>query len=196
MSDIKPYTDLTPRKRRRLVLRLVLRCSATAVLLVALYYLAPLDRHFNLSTALALVAALALFGVLLTWQIRSIIRSDYPRLRAIETVSFTVPVFLLLFAVTYFLIARNSTSSFGESLSRTDSLYFTVTVFSTVGFGDITPKTEPARVLTTVQMLADLALLGVIARVVLGAVQRGLVRHRDVEHSDTDREPPAAAPGE
>jgi voltage-gated potassium channel len=48
-----------------------------------------------------------------------------------------------------------------------------VTVFSTVGFGDITAKSELARVLLIIQMLADLALLGTGVRLILGAVQRG-----------------------
>jgi DNA-binding CsgD family transcriptional regulator len=35
--------------------------------------------------------------------------------------------------------------NFGGHLSHTDGLYFTATVFSTVGFGDITAKTGTAR---------------------------------------------------
>jgi len=68
---------------------------------------------------------------------------------------------------------RASAASFTEPLTRTDALYFTVTVFSTVGFGDITAKSETARVVLIVQMLADLAFLGAGIRVLLGAVQRG-----------------------
>src|SRR5271157_550398 len=45
-----------------------------------------------------------------------------------------------------------------------------------VGFGDITAKSETARVALIIQMLADLALLGAGARVLLGAVRRGQQR--------------------
>ena len=54
---------------------------------------------------------------------------------------------------------RASAASFTQPLTRTDALYFTVTVFSTVGFGDITAKSEAARIVLIVQMLADLAAL-------------------------------------
>ena len=51
-----------------------------------------------------------------------------------------------------------------------------MTVFATVGSGDITAKSETARVVLIVQMLADLALLGAGARVAAGAVRRGQQR--------------------
>ena len=79
---------------------------------------------------------------------------------------------------------RTSAANFSQPLTRTDALYFTVTVFSTVGFGDITPKSEAARVVVIVQMLGDLALLGAGARVLLGAVQRGLQRRQDTGDHD------------
>ena len=98
-----------------------------------------------------------------------------------------LPLFLLLFASTYFVMERASPASFTQPLTRTDALYFTVTVFSTVGFGDITAKSETARVVLIIQMLADLALLGAGIRVLLGAVQRGRERR-----SQTGDDPPAA----
>ncbi|MEV4441110.1 potassium channel family protein [Streptomyces sp. NPDC049577] len=68
---------------------------------------------------------------------------------------------------------------FTEPLTRTDALYFTLTVFSTVGFGDITPETHEARIVTMVQMTGDILLLGVAAHVVVGAVQSALGRRGD-----------------
>ena len=92
-------------------------------------------------------------------------------LRAFETLGFIVPFYLLLFASTYYVMERASAANFTQPLTRTDALYFSVTVFATVGFGDIAAKSETARVVLIVQMLADLALLGAGAKVLLGAVQ-------------------------
>jgi hypothetical protein len=83
---------------------------------------------------------------------------------------------VLLFASTYVVMATISAGSFSQPMNHTDALYFTVTVFATVGFGDITAKTDPARLLVTVQMIIDLIILGLGAKVVLGAVTRGRQR--------------------
>ena len=98
-----------------------------------------------------------------------------------------LPFYLLVFASTYFVMQRASAASFTQPLTRTDALYFAVTVFSTVGFGDITPKSEAARVVLIVQMLGDLALLGAGVRVLLGAVRRGQQRQ-----DTSDQDGPAA----
>jgi hypothetical protein len=106
-------------------------------------------------------------------QVWQITRARYPLLRAVEALATTVPLFLLLFAGSYYVLGQEQAGSFSETLGRTDSLYYTTTVFSTVGFGDIVPKSEPARVLTMVQMLANLLIFGVAARVVVNAVTVG-----------------------
>ena len=108
----------------------------------------------------------------MVWEVRAIAGSRYPGLRAAETLGLILPLFLVLFASTYFVMERASAASFTEPLTRTDALYFTVTVFSTVGFGDITAKSETARVVLIVQMLADLAFLGAGIRVLVGAATR------------------------
>jgi voltage-gated potassium channel len=95
-----------------------------------------------------------------------------------------IPLYLLLFASTYFLMGRASAANFAQPLSRTDALYFSVTVFTTVGFGDITARSETARVVLIVQMLADLALHGAGARVLLGPVRRGQQRRSGASDGD------------
>jgi voltage-gated potassium channel len=96
----------------------------------------------------------------------------YPALRAVEALAAAVPLFLLLFASAYYTMAGTNPANFSaHSLTRTDALYFTVTVFSTVGFGDITAVSQSARLVVTAQMLLDLLVLGLGIRVFVGAVQ-------------------------
>lgn len=63
-----------------------------------------------------------------------------------------------------------------HTLTRTDSLYFTVTAFATVGFGDINATSQAARVLVTVQMILEMIVLGLGIRVFTSAVQFGRQR--------------------
>jgi Ion channel len=81
-------------------------------------------------------------------------------------------LFLLLFASTYVVRARFPPPT-SEPLTRTGALYFTVTVFATVGFGDITDKTEAARLVVTGQMIVALVAVGLAVKVIVGAVKRG-----------------------
>ena len=52
-------------------------------------------------------------------------------------------------------------------------LCFALTVLATVGFGDITARTEAARLLVAGQMIIDLIILGAGVRVIVGAITRG-----------------------
>jgi hypothetical protein len=150
-----------------------LRIAGSVAGLIALYYLLPLDNASAAAAVAMLIGGLAAFVALAAFHVRSIIRSPFPVLRAIEALSVSVPFFLLLFASTYVVMATISASNFGGLLTHTDALYFSVTVFSTVGFGDITARTEAARLVVTMQMVADLIILWLAIKVIIGAVKRG-----------------------
>jgi voltage-gated potassium channel len=188
MTD-QHYQDLPPAKRRRLIFGAVLRSVLVAAVLVAVYYLLPLDRPWDAATAIRLLAGLLVIAAVIAGGVKITAGSPYPGVRAAETLALILPFFLLLFASTYFLMERASAASFTQPLTRTDALYFTVTIFSTVGFGDITAKAEAARVVVIIQMLADLVLLGAGIRVLLSAVQHGRERR-----SQTSHDPGTAAP--
>jgi hypothetical protein len=170
------YEHLPVRQRRRLVLIAAARACASTAFLVTLYYLLPFDRRPELTTVVGLALGFVVVVAVMIWQLRAIVRSAHPAAQAFEAVAVIAPLFLLAFASTYFLMEQSSSGSFSQPLTRTDSLYFTVTVFATVGFGDITARTETARVVVTIQMLADLAVLGLGVRAILVAVRRGQER--------------------
>jgi voltage-gated potassium channel len=165
-----------PTVPRRLVLLALLRALLTSIVLVVLYYALPLTGALTASATALLLVGLAVFAAVITWQVRAIMGSEYPALRAVEALAAAIPLFLLVFAAAYVKLADAHPQAFSEPLTRTDALYFTVTVFSTVGFGDITPRTDLARVMTMVQMLGDLVVLGLVLRVMLGAVKTGWQR--------------------
>ena len=155
----------------------MLRSVATATLLLVVYYLAPIEQRPHQSTVWRVAVALALFVVVLAIEIRAIQKSDQAMLRAGVSLATIGPLFLLLFAWIYLTMSRSNPGYFSIHLDRTESLYFTVTVFSTVGFGDITPQVDIARIVTMVQMIADLAVIAIVVRLIFTAASRGEAAH-------------------
>jgi voltage-gated potassium channel len=164
------------------------RALLAASVLIAMYYLLPLDASgSDLSAVVRVVLGILAFAAVMAWQLRAIANSGTPGLRALEGLFLAIPLFLLLFASTHFLLSEGNASSYTSPLTRTDALYFTVTIFSTVGFGDISPRTETARLITTAQMIIDLIILGAGVRIILGAVQRGRERQTTEPSADPAR---------
>ena len=185
MSTASSIQASSKAERRRLVTIGVLRASATAIAMVAAYYLLPLDRLSGVALAVSLVVGLLILTAIAAYQVRAIIRHRHSAVRAIEALAITVPLFLLLFAATYFLMAQADAGNFNvHSLTRTDSLYFTVTVFATVGFGDISATSQAGRIAVMIQMILDLLVLGLLVKVFLNAVQLG--REKQAPQPDTE----------
>lgn len=170
MSVRAYWHELPPATRRRLIGLGLGRVLVTTIVLVALYYLLPIDHGKNVPAVL--VAGLLILAAFTALQLRIVTKNRYPAVRAVEALATTLPLFLLLFAWAYFTMAHTDPANFNtHPLTRTDTLYFTVTVFSTVGFGDISAASQFARLVVTAQMVLDLLVLGLVVQVFVGAVQ-------------------------
>jgi len=186
VTTTAPMRGLPAARRRRIIIIGLLRALAVTAAVVAAYYLLPLGRLAGVPLGISLVVGLIVLTAMTVYQVRAVINASYPAIRAIEALAATAPLFLLLFAAIYFLMAQADLSNFNvHSLTRTDALYFTVTVFATVGFGDIVATTQLARLLVTVQMILDLGVLGLGLRVFLGAVQRGRQQHTAQQETES-----------
>jgi hypothetical protein len=153
---------------------------------VALYYLLPLNDEWRLSSAMRAIVGLALFVAVLIWQIQKVLSAEHPEIRAVEALALTLPLFLLMFATAYFLMSVHGSGAFSqEHLTRTDALYLTVTVFATVGFGDISPVSQAARVAVMFQMLLDLVILGVGINAFVSAARVGRKRQSATEGAES-----------
>jgi hypothetical protein len=167
-------SDLNRRGRRRAITRTLAEIVAAWVILIGLFYLVPVGAGTGPTIVARIVFSVALLTFVLTWQVRRIARSDVPELRAATALGVIIPLFFVLFATIYLSMSNASTTTFTEGLDHTRAIYFTITVFSTVGFGDITPQTDPARVVVSIQMILDLIIIGGAVRVLFNAAQQGL----------------------
>jgi hypothetical protein len=172
----RSLTDVEPRERRRAVAHSGARITATTIALIVLYVVIPVPTASDTGTVIGLIAGLLVFVALIVWQVFSILRADYPMLRAVESLAVAVPVLIIVFAFTYLSLSRDNPAEFSEPLDHISALYFTVVTIGTVGYGDIVARSDGARLLVTVQIILDLTLVVVLARTLLYAAKIGVTR--------------------
>jgi voltage-gated potassium channel len=161
---------------RRLLLTCTLRSVLGIAVLLVLYATLPLTAAPPGVVLVLLVVGLLLFGALVTRQFVAIDRSPHPGLRAGEALAVAIPLFLLLFAATYLRWSEGDPAAFSEHLDRSSALYFTVTTFATVGFGDVTAVSDGARNLVTGQIVGDLLVLGLVVNAMASVARRARAR--------------------
>jgi hypothetical protein len=163
--------DLDPVRRRRALVRSGVIIVAALGLLLAALYLLPFDHLSSGRSIVRLGAVIALVAAVFILQVRRISHAELPELRAVEALGIVIGVFLVGFSIIYLSMSNTNMHTFTKPLDPTRALYFTITVFSTVGFGDITPRTDPARLVVAAQMLLDLAIIGIAVRMIFTAAK-------------------------
>lgn len=140
------------------------------LLLLALYFVVPFrGTWWPVAAVLGLVAA----GAVLPLTVKRIARvrtSPHPVGEAMVAVSLLASLVIIGFASGYYAIATHS-DEIPALHTRVDSLYFTTTTMSTVGFGDIVATGQGARALVTVHILVNLTLIAGGLRLVAGAAR-------------------------
>jgi voltage-gated potassium channel len=178
-----------------------LRAFLSCGVLLGVYFVIPVGhRHTSHSllrdvgVTARLGVATAIFIAVLLFEIRGITQAKHPMLRAGVAMAVIIPLFLVFFAWIYLNMSNSDTQTFTSgAMSHMTALYFTVTVFSTVGFGDITPHTDLARLVTTVQMIADLAVIAIVVRLIFGVANRS-VEERSIAEAMTEPSPTDSDP--
>ncbi|MFI6106925.1 potassium channel family protein [Streptomyces sp. NPDC051310] len=139
-----------------------LRLAAPALVTAAVagYFVLPIDglgpRRPVLSWTL-FVVALGLIAVLLLRQIRAVL-TDRPHTRPGLVIPVLMCLSVLVFAGGYLALARHP-GEFSGLRTRVDALYFTVVTLATVGYGDITPRGQTARVVVMLQIVYSFVFL-------------------------------------
>lgn len=150
----------------------VLRVAGLFLIIGVLYFLTPLESNVrSYGIVLALLVLSVLYGIYFYFQLRGVRNARHPGVRASEAIVSSAFLFLAMFGLLYTRLSVNDSSAFTEDLTPFSGLYFAVTVFATVGFGDIAPNTVPARSVAMLQMALGLAFLGVVVRVFASAAK-------------------------
>ncbi len=152
-------TDDQPFDRRALVWS-VLRVIFTGVGMLVFYFLLPFTQVTPLESIARVVVGVVILVAGVWIQLRSIMKSRRPRLRALESVGLSFWLLVLVFATIYMSLSAALPLSFSEQLNQVGALYYAVSILSTVGFGDISAVSDVARLVVVVQMLLGLVLLG------------------------------------
>ena len=145
--------------------RMLLRSVGVVGGLLVVYGLLPIDENSQ-NALIVVVAAIGLafvLGVFLR-QFGRIERAARPGAAAIEALFLVTGLFLTLFSFIYVSLAASDREAFSQPLDKIAGMYFSVTVMTTVGFGDIAPVSAVARVMVTVQMVLDIVLIGAVVR--------------------------------
>lgn len=168
-------------------LRRTLRSGLTVLAMLLVYAVIPIPgRHapaaFDLLLLAVGVAVLVYVVVALARQAVSEDDSGV-RIEALIAVFYALVVF---FSVIYLGIASQPDEFVGLT-DRVDSLYFTMTTLTTVGYGDIYAAGTTARIAVTTQLFLDVVFVGLTARVVGPALARSAAARAAEREGEDDR---------
>ncbi|MFJ7249186.1 ion channel [Kitasatospora sp. NPDC098652] len=149
-------------------------------LLTVGYFTLPLewfgDRRPVLSWTV-FVAALGGLSWLMLAKIVGLIRGTAKR--PVAWLAFLIFLAMIIFSATYYVLGAHK-AEFAGLETRLDALYFTVVTMATVGYGDITPAGQTARLVVVLQIGYNFVFLaaaaGTASRAIRGNVERRIRR--------------------
>jgi len=165
-------TDSDPTDHRRRLRRTFLRSVAGAFLMLVAYGWLSFDRTLSPTwTVIRAVAALAVLCGAIMWLAEAIRHSRHPTARAVETISLLIPLNTIVFAGLYLSLSSQDPAAFSERLDHIGALYLSMSVITTVGFGDVAASSQAARIIVMLHMVANVAVLVVGSRAILAAAR-------------------------
>ena len=167
-------SELSGTERRARIHGSVVRAVIYAALALVVYLLVPFSGRFGGVVAARSALGLLMLVVVLGWQLRAVVTAPFPQLRAVEGFALVVPLTAVLFASTYLALSAATPDAFSERLDHVGALYLSMATMTTIGFGDIAARSDAARIVVMVQMVADVAVLDIATRIAVLTVRSAL----------------------
>ena len=155
-------------------LRRVLRSTLTVAGMLVVYAVIPIPGRSGpvVVDLLLLGGGVAVLGYIVIRLARQAMQQDESGV-GLEAIIALFYAFLVFYSVIYLGIASRPNEFVGLE-DRVDSLYFTMTTLSTVGYGDVHAAGTAARIAVTTQLFFDLVLVGLAARLIGPALARSM----------------------
>jgi hypothetical protein len=165
--------ELQHTRRLRRMIRVLIEIGGLAILALLVYFLIPLNRrHAALIAGTFVFAATVALVPLAIRRGRRVLTSDQPVLVAAQSLAIALTLLIVSFASMYFVLGTAHEGQINGIHTKIDALYYTVTILSTVGFGDITATGQGARALVAIHMIVNLVFLAVAIRVLSSALEQ------------------------
>lgn len=148
--------------------------------MLAVYYGVPVSTETS-TARMVFSVLLSLLGVAaLAWAIVVQLRRQLlSRSEDIHTLVMLMPLVAFVFALAFFVLEKQNPGQLSGLATRTDSLYFTLSTLTTVGYGDIHADGQLARGLVTLQLAFNAVFVGALASTVVSTVRRRRAPGRD-----------------
>lgn len=166
---------------------MTLRILLILALMLGGYWLIPLS-WFDTSRAplVLMVVGLSAYLMLVIRRMVRLSHAENPMLQLGESIVIVVVGLVCLFAFIYAVLSRNDPGAFSQEVDKHAALYFSMTVTTTTGFGDIVGVSTAARSLVTAQMFITLIVLATAVRGVTSAAQLGSRRAQQRKEVGSD----------
>lgn len=149
------------------------RVATVAAGMVLVYALMPFEDGKWWIDVLIGVAAIAAIVPLTFRRVTSVRTNERPGLIAVEALVLMFTMLVFGFSSLYLALNQNG-NQFFDMHTRIDAAYFTVTTLSTVGYGDIHPIGQAARMVVIGQILVDFTVVAISVRTLVSATRQRL----------------------
>ncbi len=159
-----------------------LRNAAAAGFALILYYSVPMGVFFELDAwpgrvlgVVGFLCGVAGLGWLVWRRIEYFLKAPAGAGGRVDGVLLVVCVVCVVFSLFYYRLQQLHPDQFEGLSTRTDALYYTLVTLGTVGFGDVHAVGQVARVVTMVQIVFDLVVIGTLISIVTSRVNTRIV---------------------
>jgi voltage-gated potassium channel len=147
------------RAQRRAIGRSVARTVLVLFGVTAVFLLVPvraLPGGDSLLIAAVFLIGLAGTATLIVWQVMAYRDAKLSGRARLQGLLVALYVAVLFFALSYYLMAMSNPDQIAGLRTRMDALYFSLTIVSTVGFGDVHADGQAARAIVSLQLAFNL----------------------------------------